>query len=90
MGPIRDQMDSSHCWAISTCVCAEALYALKTRRRVMLSPQSIVRRLRVSSDRGYSLSKSFELMNTGGAVLEKHWPYMGKRKKVRLSLVKLA
>ncbi|KAB2634198.1 hypothetical protein D8674_038918 [Pyrus ussuriensis x Pyrus communis] len=81
MGPIRDQMDSSRCWAISTCVCAEVLYALKTRRRVMLSPQSIVHRLRVSSDRGYSLSKSFELMNTGGAVLEKDWSYMGKRKK---------
>ncbi|KAM1276456.1 hypothetical protein ACFX13_029670 [Malus domestica] len=90
MGPIRDQGDSSHCWAISTCVCAEALYALETRRRVMLSPQSIARRFRVSRDRGYNLMMSFRLMNTSGAILEKDWPYMGKRKKVRFSLVKLA
>lgn len=56
----------------------------------MLSPQSIVRRLRVSDDQGYNLSKSFRLMNTGGAMLEKDWPYTGNRNKVRFSLVKLA
>ncbi|KAM1148340.1 hypothetical protein ACFX15_028461 [Malus domestica] len=44
----------------------------------MLSPQSIVRHLRVSNDRGYFLSKSFELMNSGGAVLEKDLAVYGK------------